>query len=103
MRDDPLTRAFYGCIQEALRTVDGASPPGIQVISADAARCIVDIINTHRRVDWGASANVENTIKNDIDDYVFDVIRGEHGVPISPDVIDTLVDQLLMVARRQAA
>ena len=102
VREDPLTRAFYGCIHEALRIVDGARPPGIQVISADAARCIVEIINTHRRVDWAASADVENAIKNDIDDYVFDVIRGEHGVALSPEAIDTLVDQLLMVARRQA-
>jgi hypothetical protein len=102
VREDPLARAFYGCIHEALRTVDGARPPGIQVISADAAQCIVEIINTHRRVDWAASVDVENAIKNDIDDYVFDVIRGEHGVAISPEGIDTLVDQLLMVARRQA-
>jgi type I restriction enzyme R subunit len=103
VREDPLTRAFYGCIQETLRSVDGERPAGIEAISVDAARCIVEIIKTHRRVDWAASADVENAIKNDIDDYVFDVIRGEHSLAISPERIDTLVDQLLMIARRQAA
>ncbi len=103
VRDDPLGRAFYGCVHETLQSLDGGKPAGIEAISADAARNIVDIVSSHRRVDWTGSADVENAIKNDIDDYMFDVIRGEHGVPISPEAIDTLVDQLLMVARRQAA
>jgi len=103
VRDDPLASAFYGCVHETLQSLDGGKPPGIEAVSADAARNIVDIVNSHRRVDWTSSADVENAIKNDIDDYMFDVIRSEHGVPISPEAIDTLVDQLLMVARRQAA
>jgi hypothetical protein len=44
--------------------------------------------NSHRRVDWTGSADVENAIKNDIDDYMFDVVRGEHSVPISPEAIE---------------
>ena len=51
----------------------------------------------------GADPDVENAMKNDIDDYIFDVIRSEHDVPIAPEAIDALIDRLLMVARRQAA
>jgi type I restriction enzyme R subunit len=41
--------------------------------------------------------------KNDIDDYVFDVLRGEHDMAIPPEIIDPLIDRLLLIARRQAA
>jgi hypothetical protein len=34
---------------------------------------------------------------------VFDVLRGEHNIPIPAETIDPLIDRLLMIARRQAA
>jgi type I restriction enzyme R subunit len=103
VRDDPLARAFFGCIQETLQEVQGAAGDGVEVISTQAAQQLVDIIHSHRRVDWSSDPDVENAIKNDIDDYMFDVIRGEHNVPITTEAIDSLIDRLLMVARRQAA
>jgi len=103
VRDDPLARAFFGCIQETLQEVQGAAVDGVEVISTQAAQHLVDIIHSHRRVDWSSDPDVENAIKNDIDDYMFDVVRGEHNVPISTEAIDSLIDRLLMVARRQAA
>jgi type I restriction enzyme R subunit len=103
VRDDALGRAFFGCIQEAVRETDGAAPAKLDEISAEAAKHIVDIVHSHRRVDWSGNPDVENAIKNDIDDYVFDVLRGEHKVALSTDAIDALIDRLLMVARRQAA
>lgn len=99
VRDDPLARAFFGCFQETLRDMGEANDP----ISVEAARHIVDIVHSHRRVDWSGNPDVENAIKNDVDDYVFDVLRGEHNLQLSPEAIDALIDRLLMIARRQAA
>lgn len=103
VRDDPLARAFYGCIRESLTGIQGSSNADGEAMSAEAAAHLVGIINSHRRVDWAQDPDVENAIKNDIDDYIFDVIRGEHNVPISTEAIDALIDRLLTVARRQAA
>ena len=104
VRDDPLARAFYGCIHETLR--GSCRRRETASTEADQRRCGSKhrrhCQDSHRRVDWTASADVENAIKNDIDDYMFDVIRGEHGVTILPEAINSLFDQLLMVARRQA-
>jgi hypothetical protein len=54
---------------------------------------------------FGVSGNpdVENAIRNDIDDYVFNILRGQHIIPIPPEAIDPLIDRLIMIARRQAA
>ena len=103
VRDDPLARAFFGCIQETLRDVQGGATGAADAVSADAARHLVEIVQSHRRVDWSGNPDVENAIKNDIDDFMFDVVRGEHKLSISTEAIDALVDRLLMVARRQAA
>ncbi|MCB1379508.1 MAG: type I restriction endonuclease subunit R [Alphaproteobacteria bacterium] len=103
VRDDPLARAFFGCIQETLKDVQGNGNAEDDKVSAEAARQLVDIVHNHRRVEWANDPDVENAIRNEIDDYMFDVIRGEHKVPISTEAIDTLIDRLLMVARRQTA
>ena len=44
---------------------------------------------------------VQNAMRNDMDDYFFDVIRDAHGVAISPAQIDAIVDRILGVARAQ--
>ncbi len=102
VRDDPVARAFFGSIQETLKGLgDGVSMRSDE-ISAEAAQHIVDIVRRHRRVDWAGNPDVENAIKNDIDDYVFDVLRGKYDIPIPSEAIDPLIDRLLMIARRQA-
>jgi type I restriction enzyme, R subunit len=103
VRDDPLARAFYGSLQEVLQAHWNGASGRIDDMSADAAKHIVQIVQRHRRVDWTASPDVENSIKNDIDDYVFDVLRGDHQLALSPDEIDALIERLLMIARRRAA
>ena len=103
VRDDPMARAFFGCIQETLLDLEGGATEAVDPASADAARHIVDVVNSHRRVDWSDNPDVENAIKNDIDDYVFDVLHGEHSMALSAEAIDILIDRLLMIARRQTA
>ncbi|MBX9945015.1 MAG: HsdR family type I site-specific deoxyribonuclease [Reyranella sp.] len=102
VRDDPLARAFFGCIQEAMHEARTDVPAGLDRIGAEAARHVVDIVRAHRRVDWVGNPDVENAIRNDIDDYFFGVLRDERGVELSAEAIDSLTERLLMVARRQA-
>lgn len=102
VRDEPLARAFYGSVQEVLQVHCNGAAGQVDEISAAAARHIVDIVQRRRRVDWTASEDVANAIKNDIDDYVFDVLRGEQNISLPPDAIDAMIERLLAIARRQA-
>ena len=83
VRDDAMARAFFGCVRD--------SQPGwrwcgrsIDAVSTEAAKRFMEIVGTHRRVDWVGNPDVENAIKNDIDDYVFDVIRAAMEYPLRP-------------------
>ena len=103
VRDDAMARAFFGCVQETLAETGAARPEERETISASAAQNFVRIVATHKRVDWVGNPDVENAIKNDMDDYIFDVIRGEHAVALSTEAMDDLIEKLLRVARRQGA
>lgn len=99
VRANPAARAFFGVIRDVLGPLVSAGTDS-EAISADTARAALNIVETHRRIDWAGRADVENLIKNDLDDYAFDVLRGERGIPLEPEQIDALIDQLLVVARR---
>lgn len=98
VRDNPLARAFHGSFLEVLTN---AGAPDDQDLATEAALHFVDTFEQHRRVDWATSPEVENAIRNDIDDYVFDVVRGKHGIDLPTAAIDALVEDLLSIARRQ--
>jgi len=102
VRDDSMARAFFGTIQEAIANVPGGVSADVTAISAEAAMHIVDIFNRHRQVEWAGNPDVENAIMNDVDDFVFDILRGEHGIDLPTEAIDHLIEQLLAIARRQA-
>jgi type I restriction enzyme R subunit len=103
VRDDAMARAFFGSVREALNKAGAGADHAIDAISAEAAKHFMEIVGTHRRVDWVGNPDVENAIKNDIDDYVFDAIRGGYGVLLTTEALDELTENILIVARRQAA
>jgi type I restriction enzyme, R subunit len=102
VRDDPLARAFFGTIQETLQGLGGNGAQRIEDVSADAAQRIVDIVKSHRRVDWASNLDVENAMKNDIDDYVFDVLRGGGTIFRSRQRLSRRVDRSPTYDRAQA-
>lgn len=46
-------------------------------LAADIALRISQIIQRRRRVGWQHDRDVENAIRNDIDDFFFEELRGE--------------------------
>jgi type I restriction enzyme R subunit len=46
---------------------------------------------------------VENLIRNDIDDFFFEELRGRRGLALDPSVLDGIVDEMLGTARTRLA
>jgi type I restriction enzyme, R subunit len=38
---------------------------------------------------------------NDIDDYLYDVIKGENGVPLTTEEMDEVIDRTMQLARHR--
>lgn len=99
LRDDDHAQAFWGLAKRNLLSAgleDGE-------LAADIALEMSRIIQLRRKVGWQNDKNVENLIRNDIDDFFFDEMRGRRGLMIDPSVIDTIVDDVLGAARVRLA
>lgn len=72
-------------------------------LAADIALELSKIIQRRRRVGWQNDRDVENSIRNDVDDFFFEELRAKRGLIIDPGTLDTIVDDVLASARVRLA
>lgn len=97
VRGDDLATAVWRVAAEVLATVSEDAAISTEVGAAFAA-----IVRKHRRVGWQHDPDVENSIRNEMDDYLYDEIKGRRGLyGLEIDAMDQLIDRAIAIARRQ--
>jgi type I restriction enzyme, R subunit len=71
--------------------------------ATDIAIAITKIIERHRTVGWQHDRDLQNRIRNAIDDFFFDQILAPGAINLGPDVIDMIADDVLASARVRMA
>ncbi|MBK8245821.1 MAG: type I restriction endonuclease subunit R [Gemmatimonadetes bacterium] len=99
VRYDPVKTAYYGLVRERLAKYE-ADPTRLEQLGADTAVSIDDIIDSRRVVNWVDNPDVQNRMKTEIEDELFE-LRDRHGLTMSLDDMDALLDDVLNVARRR--
>ena len=60
-------------------------------------------VQERRKVGWQNDRDIENLIRNDIDDFFFEELRGRRGIMLDPTILDGIVDEMLGTARTRLA
>lgn len=101
VRYDPVATAYYGLVREKLAKYENDSTK-VDTLGAEAAVAIDQIIDRRRVVNWTENPDVQNRMKTEIEDELF-ALRDRHGVSLSLEDIDAILDDVLNVARRRKA
>ncbi len=99
LRDDSHAQAFWGLAKRNLQKAG----VGDTELAADIALEISRIVQKRRKVGWQYDRDVENVIRNDIDDFFFEELRGHRDILIDPAILDGIVDDVLASARVRLA
>jgi type I restriction enzyme R subunit len=91
--------AFWGIAQRELKAA-GIDDNDLAVHVAQAA---AEVIESHRSVGWQHDRDVQNRIRNAIDDFFFDDARLAGGGTLQPEVIDAITEAVLAAARVRMA
>ncbi len=59
----------------------------------------LQIVQKRRVVNWAQREDIQNDMRNDLDDYLFDVVRDQKGYALTPDAMDDIIGRLLSIAR----
>jgi len=98
IRQREVAKAFYGVVREAISShvADG----DVKQVVADVAMRIDDAVLRERIVNWTTNIDVQNRMRNDIEDALFD-LKSRTGLDLSFDEIDAVLEKCLDIARRR--
>ncbi len=98
IRQRDVAKAFYGVVREALASHGGDGD--LKEVIADVAVRIDDAVLRERIVNWTTNTDVQNRMRNDIEDALFDA-KSTTGLDLSFDEIDLILEKCLDIARRR--
>lgn len=88
-----MARRYYGCVREATAKYgEGSDKYGTEI-----ALHIVERIFPHKIRDWRTNQDAINKMRGEIDDIIFEVVE-EHGLELSLDEHDAIIDRCIEVA-----
>lgn len=99
---DEATMAYFGVIRQAL---EGLIPAVVErdALCADAAIEAREILARNDKVRFWDDPDAQNRVRNDLDDYLYDVVRDERGVRLTPEQQDEIIESVMRVARSRSA
>lgn len=97
LQDRGPAQAFYGVVSEVFKGValKEDAPP---YLAAEVALKIDDAVQRNMEVDWDRKSDVQNRMRNEIDDVLYDV-KGEQGIALQPEDMDSIVERSIEIAK----
>ncbi|MBI2802474.1 MAG: type I restriction endonuclease subunit R [Gammaproteobacteria bacterium] len=97
---DADAAAVYGLLRPfiANHVVDAAQA---QTIAAESAKVVWDIFRHNRKVSYWDDLDAQRRTMNDLDDYLYDVLKGARAVPLTTDEMDAIIEKTMQLARHR--
>ena len=101
LHDNEDAKAFYGLISRVLdqRVADRKQRMSL---GADTALAAVEIIEELKVVDWQNKEDVQNDMRNQMEEYLY-VLKDRRGVELSFEDMDHIMEDIIKVARNRLA
>lgn len=90
-------QAFYGILDGIL--VDSAGKPVNKDEIAEIALAIIEIVKEHHIVDVWRNDVAQNSMRNAVDDYFFDVLRDQKKINLPVELMDDIDEKVMNLAR----
>ncbi len=78
--------------------VDGTQA---KAVAAEAAASIWGIVERNRVVGFWDNLDAQRRAMNEMDDFLYDDIRGERGIPLTTEEMDEIIDRSMQLARHR--
>ncbi|MBD2395853.1 type I restriction endonuclease subunit R [Cyanobacterium aponinum FACHB-4101] len=98
IRNNPVAQAYYGFIYKVLSEIkEIKGDKERKNLSGELASAIAKIIDSKRIVNWQTNIDVQNQMKIQIEDYLFDTLEG-YDIELDFDSIDFILDKCISTA-----
>jgi type I restriction enzyme R subunit len=94
--------AVYGLLHPFLANHLGEDEQA-QNAAAEAAMAVWDIFRRNRKVGYWDDLDAQRRTMNEIDDYLYDEVKGARGIALSTDEMDEIIEKTMQLARHRMA
>ncbi|HEV2668703.1 MAG TPA: HsdR family type I site-specific deoxyribonuclease, partial [Blastocatellia bacterium] len=101
LRNQDAARAFYGVVNDVFDKMK-TPPPDARKIATEIALEIDRIIRETRVVDWTSKSDVQNAMRNQIDDCLYE-LKKHQGIDLGFDDMDFIIESAINIARNRYA
>ncbi len=101
LRNEEDARAFFGELAEVFERYSSDAFDAREQ-SAQAALRVDEITEKHKRVDWMNDTDVQNRMKTEIEDMLFE-LKDRFDIDLSLEDIDSLLERCIQIARKRKA
>lgn len=74
-----------------------------QQTAAEAASAVWEVVRRNRKVDYWDDLEAQRRTMNEIDDYLYDEIKGARGIALSVEEMDEIIEKTMQLARHRMA
>ena len=100
--DDADAAAVYGLLFPFVARHQSETEKS-RTVAAAAAAAIWDIFRRNRKVDFWDDLDAQRRTVNEIDDYLYDELKGRRGIALSLEEMDEFIDKTMKLARHRMA
>lgn len=102
LNGDADAAAVYGLLRPFV-TIHLSDAEQAQTTAAEAAMAVWDIFRRNRKVGYWDDLDAQRRTMNEIDDYLYDEVKGARGIALSTDEMDEIIEKTMQLARHRMA
>jgi type I restriction enzyme R subunit len=90
--------AYYGVLKPVFEDND-LQEAMIEDVAADTSTAIYDILEKYKKVNFWDDEDAQKQVVNEIDDYLYDVLKTRKEIDLSIEQMDFIIEKVLQVAK----
>ena len=98
IRNNREACAYFGAIKPCLSKID-MDDSQTDDIAIKTTLAIQTAIDKNWKVDFWNDSDAQNTVKNEIDDFFYDVVEDGYGIDLSSEQMDEMISQTMQIAK----
>lgn len=100
LKGDADAAAVYGLLRPFVANHSGDAEQA-QIDATQAALAVWKIFRRNRKVGYWDDLDAQRRTMNEIDDYLYDELKGARGIALSTEEMDEIIDKAMQLARHR--
>jgi len=95
-------KAFFNLLKKNMSKYFADDKVAVNTVLTKSALAFCDILEKRKIVDWQRNVDVQKSIMNDFDDYLYDVVRDKYNVKLNQEDMDLIIEASLELAKNRS-